>query len=381
MNKKSVINLLVSLAVGLGIAFSSAVWAKNPEMAVKKRDSNGDGKVSLDEWDKKEFIFNKIDLDGDGYLTVAEFAQKFGMPVPGQETQVNAESAKFATSIPIADFHFHPGGGAGFSPSGAIELMNDTGVKWAGSGVSGGKGVSGRLWEQYSSQMGDRFIPFAGQKEFNYAFLKGGASAMLNPHYPTISRFMQQIENDLETGKVKGVGEIFINNMHSNSSYRMRRKVDLDAPIFRDLYQLLAKHNAFLTIHMEGDSDSLEQMESLLSSDRNGRILWNHCGTNTSSGDVRTLLASNSNLFCEVSFRFMHKKASRNIFLENWIDSGWLELIEDFPDRFLIGTDAHSDQQYRKYVKVVRSGLLSNLSPSAARKVAHENAQYLFGLQ
>jgi len=56
-------------------------------------------------------------------------------------------------------------------------------------------------------------------------------------------------------------------------------------------------------------------------------------------------------------------------------------LIEDFPDRFLIGTDAHSDQQYRKYVKVVRSGLLSNLSPSAARKVAHENAQYLFGLQ
>jgi hypothetical protein len=82
MNKKSVINLLVSLAVGLGIAFSSAVWAKNPEMAVKKRDSNGDGKVSLDEWDKKEFIFNKIDLDGDGYLTAKEFAIKWGVPMP-----------------------------------------------------------------------------------------------------------------------------------------------------------------------------------------------------------------------------------------------------------------------------------------------------------
>jgi hypothetical protein len=301
--------------------------------------------------------------------------------VQGQETQVNAESAKFSTSIPIADFHFHPGGGAGFSPSGAIELMNDTGVKWAGSGVSGGRGVSGRLWEQYSNQMGDRFIPFAGQKEFNYAFLKGGASAMLDPYNPIISKFLQQIENDLETGKVKGVGELFINNMNSNSNPRMRRKVELDAPIFSDLYQLLAKHNAFLTIHMEAHPDSLEQMENLLSSDRNGRILWNHCGSTTSSAAVRTLLASNSNLFCELSFRFMHKKASRNIFLENWIDSGWLELIEDFPDRFLIGTDAHSNQQYRKYVKVIRSGLLSNLSPSAARKVAHENAQYLFGLQ
>ena len=42
MYKKSTINLLVSLAVGLGIVFSSVVWAKNPNMAVSKRDSNGD---------------------------------------------------------------------------------------------------------------------------------------------------------------------------------------------------------------------------------------------------------------------------------------------------------------------------------------------------
>jgi hypothetical protein len=49
VNKKSIVNLLVSLAVGLGITFSSTVWAKNPEMAVKKKDTNGDGKVSLDE--------------------------------------------------------------------------------------------------------------------------------------------------------------------------------------------------------------------------------------------------------------------------------------------------------------------------------------------
>jgi hypothetical protein len=49
MYKKSMINLLVSLAVGLGIAFSSAVWAKNPVAAVKNQDTNGDNKVSLGE--------------------------------------------------------------------------------------------------------------------------------------------------------------------------------------------------------------------------------------------------------------------------------------------------------------------------------------------
>ena len=83
MYKKSIVNLLVSLAVGLGIIFSSSVWAKDPNMAVSMKDSNGDGKVSLDEWDKPEFIFNKIDFNGDGFITAEEFAKKWGIPMPG----------------------------------------------------------------------------------------------------------------------------------------------------------------------------------------------------------------------------------------------------------------------------------------------------------
>jgi len=387
MYKKSMINLLVSLAVGLGIAFSSAVWAKNPEMAVKNRDSNGDGKVSLDEWDKKEFIFNKIDLDGDGYLTVKEFAIKWGVPVPGESPQEIADSTGVDTGspttdlMPIADLHFHPGSNVSSSPAEIIGLMNDTGVKWAGSGSGGGKGSSFRLWQQYAEQMDGRFIPFAGQKDFLVAYFKGGTSAMLDPYNRIISKFMRQLESDLEAGRAKGVGELFINNMNTNKNPKMRRKVAADAPIFQDLYQLLAKHNAFLGIHMEGDSDSLEQMENLLSSDRNGRILWNHCGSTTSSSDVRRMMSRNSNLFCEFSFRYMHTKSERNIFGASWLDGGWRELIEDFPDRFMIGTDAHNSNDYRKYVKVVRSGLLANLSDETAEKVAYKNAQYLFGLQ
>ncbi len=78
MYKKSMINLLVSLAVGLGIVFSSAVWAKNPVAAVKNQDTNGDNKVSLGEWSKSPFIFKKIDFNGDGFITAEEFAKKMG---------------------------------------------------------------------------------------------------------------------------------------------------------------------------------------------------------------------------------------------------------------------------------------------------------------
>jgi hypothetical protein len=75
MYKKSTINLLVSLAVGLEIVFSSAVWAKNPVTAVKNQDTNGDNKVSLSEWSKSPFIFKKIDFNGDGFITAEEFAK------------------------------------------------------------------------------------------------------------------------------------------------------------------------------------------------------------------------------------------------------------------------------------------------------------------
>ena len=46
---------------------------KDPEKAVARVDSDGDGRVSLAEWDKPEAVFRKIDADGDGFLTAEEF--------------------------------------------------------------------------------------------------------------------------------------------------------------------------------------------------------------------------------------------------------------------------------------------------------------------
>jgi hypothetical protein len=286
-----------------------------------------------------------------------------------------ANSTKLANEIPIADLHFHPE--AKMSPSKIMQVMDDNNVQWAGLGVKLGKF---KLWKKYSDEMDGRFIPFAGQREFQVAFFKGGSSAMVDLDNPILSKFIRQVEGELETGKIKGIGELFINK-NSKKQRKHNRKVKADAPIFRDLYQLLAKHGAFLAFHMEGDSDSMGQMESLLESDRNGRIIWNHCGTNTSSSDVRKLLERNSNLFCELSKRYLVKGNQRNIFSKSQVDSDWLELIEDFSDRFMIGTDAHSIKQYHQYIKVVREGLLSRLSPSTIRKVAYENAQHLFNLQ
>ncbi len=46
---------------------------KDPYKAVSKRDNDGDGRVSLSEWEKSSVIFAKIDSDRDGFLTPKEF--------------------------------------------------------------------------------------------------------------------------------------------------------------------------------------------------------------------------------------------------------------------------------------------------------------------
>lgn len=318
-------------------------------------------------------------------LTVAILALGvLGLARSGMAAEVNPDSAKLAVELPIADLHFHPS--LDLSPSEAKKWVDESGVRWAGAGVRRGDAST---WRDYSKELGNRFIAFAGQTELNRAYFEGGVAAMEDAKNPIVSALLTQVEEDLKAGRIQGVGEIFVNNSNSSANPVFRRKVRADAPSVRLLYQVVAKYGAFLTFHMEADSDNIAEMERLLASDRKGRILWNHCGVNSTADQVRPLLARHANLFCELSFRhppaledrMARRQPTRKIFDSRGPDADWLKLIEDFPDRFLIGTDVESPFGYGEAIRVARNGLLAYLLPSTTRKVAYENAQRLFGLK
>lgn len=69
------------------------------------------------------------------------------------------------------------------------------------------------------------------------------------------------------------------------------------------------------------------------------------------------------------------------MFDEDGIDDDWLKLIEEFPDRFMIGTDARGEDQYGEAIETVRKGLLPYLRPETARKFAFGNAKMLLDLK
>jgi|TARA_Y100000294_G_C8525253_1_gene324639 hypothetical protein len=283
-----------------------------------------------------------------------------------------AASAKLAKSVPIADLHDHDGY--------AKFKGKETGVVWAGLGAKRGDRSD---WIPLKKELGDKRIAWAGQGEFNSVFLSGGMKEMLNPDNPTLVRLYKEAEQDLKDGVIVGLGEIFVNNRTTQRNKRFRRKGQVDAPLIRKFFDLVAKYDGFMAFHMQAESDSLEQLDKLLASNRKGRVVWNHCGSDTSASDVRSLMDKHPNLFCELSQRYppVQKNRSRQFFNSGGIESDWRQLIEDHADRFMVGTDAHSIEEFVGAIETVRKGLLPDLKPATARNIAYQNAQRLFKLK
>jgi hypothetical protein len=381
MYKKSMINLFISLVVGLGIVLSSTVLAKNPNMAVSKRDNNGDGKVSRDEWDKSPFVFKKIDLNKDGYLTVEEFAKKFGMsgPSDGKGGKTVANSLDESNVI-IADVHMHP---ASHHPADQLTWMNRNGVKWAGLGTMKDHNI-----DRFSMIMGERYIPFGGQGPMDEIYSQHGSEGVEDKNNAMFESMMEQLEADFKSGRIKGIGEIFANNRTTNPRPGFRRKTRIDAPTYRAMLDLVDKYGGALSMHIQWDNDSIEQLGVLADHNPNGNIIWAHCGNDGSAYDVRKVLQSHSNIYCDLSARskpklsdwVINKRPNAEIFTSYSLNNGWKDLIEEMPGRFMVGTDTKGGSKYDSSIRAVRNGLLSNLSQETAEKVAYKNAQKLLDL-
>jgi murein DD-endopeptidase MepM/ murein hydrolase activator NlpD len=67
-------------------------------MIIKKNDADGDGKVSIGEWSKKQSRFKQLDADDDGYLTLDELSAGLGGGKARQKPAPAADDAPPASA-------------------------------------------------------------------------------------------------------------------------------------------------------------------------------------------------------------------------------------------------------------------------------------------
>ena len=166
------------------------------------------------------------------------------------------------------------------------------------------------------------------------------------------------IETEYKRGYFRGVGEFHI---YGEAAQRQLVKQVVDFAAERNLYVLAHCDEAALSI--------------LLAHNRRAKIIWAHTGFSTPTGRVRELLETHPELMGELSYRGGLTDADGKLAAE------WRELFARHSDRFLLGSDTWINERWFGYDTIMQTyrGWLAQLPEAQARRIAHGNAERLFG--
>ena len=129
------------------------------------------------------------------------------------------------------------------------------------------------------------------------------------------------VEARLKTNTYAGIGEFHVFG------------ADADLPVMRRLVELAKERKIFLHAHSDADA-----VERIFKQDPQARVLWAHSGFDQPD-NVRTMLAKHKMLWADLAFRNDYAPGGR-------LDASWRQLIIDFPDRFMVGTDTPSPERW-----------------------------------
>lgn len=283
----------------------------------------------------------------------------------------------FVKTLPLADLHMHL---FGKRPIFYQELMDRNGVKWGG-------GVGGSVFdddEAVSTLLGTRHIRTLGQKEFAKVFFQKGAEGLSDLQQSDFVSLFAQAEQEFQSGKAFGFGEIHGNNRRSHGprNERFARKISLKSPVIQKMFEMADRHKKFIQLHLEGDEDTLAELRDQLTSFPSAKVILSHCLPYSSAQTVQRLFDQHANLYCEISAGGPVHKVAR-IFNDAGISPRFEPIILQYADRFLLGTDpcCGLDHLYDDMILELRNYFLARLPRDVAEKIAYKNAQRLLDLK
>jgi predicted TIM-barrel fold metal-dependent hydrolase len=258
-----------------------------------------------------------------------------------------------------------------------------------------------------ASRHPDRFFVAAGGDVLNPMIHECNASEATDE---VLARFESEAERLVRLG-IKAFGEMTALHLSFKANHPFE-ETSPDHPLFLLLADIAARHGIPIDLHMEavptdvpipagfsGNNPStlranIPGLERLLTHNQNARIVWQHIGwDNTGQMTVkllRRLLKTHPNLYLalrveERLFAMDRSPMPNRIVDERWqIRQEWRAFFEEFPDRFVIGTDeffgvpGRSRQAPQSFEETWR--ILDQLPPALAAKIGRENAVRIYNL-
>jgi predicted TIM-barrel fold metal-dependent hydrolase len=330
--------------------------------------------------------------------------------------QILAPNLAAQRPLPFIDTHAHPAESIGeATPDGfmktALRVMAANGIEKTiilPPPTAPGRGQGWR------NRFHNFVNPIKGHPN-SFAFAAGGEflnpliqSTPSNSVTPAIRREFENVAEKLVASGISAFGEF------AAQTFFVGPFPYMPAPPDHQLYFLLAdiaaKHGLPIDLHMEAIANdgpmpslgarrdrraeaerrnpanltaNISLLERLLAYNRKATIIWAHAGwDNTGARTVelmRRLLVSHPNLYMSIKFD-SRVPGKTPIMDSDRIRADWLELLHDFRDRFVIGSDQFYDEEPALRINFVRP-FITALPPELALAIGRENALRIYRLR
>jgi len=163
-------------------------------------------------------------------------------------------------------------------------------------------------------------------------------------------------------GPYRGLGE-----------FHLYDSANANAPVAKKLMQLAQARRLAVLAHVDDTAIDL-----LMAHAPNARLIWAHTGIGGAPlARVRELLKRWPLLMGELSYRPGLTTGDGHLSAE------WKALLNEYPDRFLIGSDTWINARWAGYEELMSEARrwLGDLDPAVAQRIAWDNGAALFGLQ
>jgi hypothetical protein len=243
----------------------------------------------------------------------------------------------------------------------------------------------------------------AGQQKQRIAFMAGGD--MLNPIIQetppdrasgnVLHHFTELAETIAQSGAA-GFSELAVEHFSSNRGGHPYESSPPDHPLLLMLADIAAKHAMPIEIHMEAVPQdmafpetrlrggrnpetihgNIAALERLLDHNEHARIVWVHAGWDLTGERtvplMRRLMNNHTNLGMSIKIEGGYQR-TQAMLPKGGIKPGWIAMLHDFPDRFVIGSDTFIDEGNEPMETTRR--FVDALPPDLAVRIASENAR------